>query len=498
MTERTTKKRRRYIILALLAVIVILPISVALIYLHNRPIDLSSRRAQIESMIEKKIGQKVTAETIILELFPSPKLTLTGLRFIDGGEPFIEVAELRARFYLTQLMAGNNVIKRLEITEPVIQIRRGADGSIRSIELIKAMRARIKKTARIRRITLTGGRIDFTDEMPPTAEIFNITGIEADFKDSRQGILKYEVSAMLGSGTFSFKGKGQRFRSRLRLGGEASTRGLNIKRINPYLIMRGSRPLPAGRGWQQGAGLDFKTDIIWDLDGISLALDEIKLLMYDFEINASLQAKTRTRVEGTRRLNILESYDITLNTAPVPLGKFKSLVSKVAPGKKLKKHLSELTPLDGRLSVEELSIKESFEVANEKGGGEANTRSMSIKLGLENLRFKYRGLTETFSGVNGRVLYSGDTIVFEAMTGNYGAGVVKNFEGNITDINTDPRYDISLKAFFEAGKTLAITTKLLKKTLGRVPEKLEEIEASGLTDINLKIKGDLYTMSKAD
>jgi uncharacterized protein involved in outer membrane biogenesis len=499
LTERTSKKRRSYIILAILAAIVILPISVALIYLYNRPIDLSSRRVKIESMIEKRIGQKVTAETIILELFPSPRLTLTGLRFIDGGEPFIEIAELRARFYLTQLMAGNNVIKRLEITEPVIRIRRGADGSIKTIELIKAMRARIKRTARIRRMSMTGGRIDFTDEMPPTAETFKITGIEADFNDSRQGMLKYEVSAMLGSGTLSFKGKGQRFQSRLRLGGEAMARGLQIKRINPYLKMRGARPLPAGQGWQQGAALDFKTDMIWDSDGISLALEEIKLLMYDFEINGSLQAKTRTRVEGTRRLNVLESYEATLDTGPVPLGKFIALARLMAPGEELKKHLSELTPLDGKLSVEELSIKETFDVTGTAKGEDGDgTRSMSIRLGLENLRFKYRGLKETFSGVNGRVLYSGDTIAFEAMTGNYGAGVVKSFGGSITEIKTAPRYDISLKAFFEAGKTLAIVRKLLKKTLGKVPEKLKEIEASGLTDINLKIKSGLYTTSEAD
>ena len=509
MTERTTKKKRRYLILTILAAVVILHISVALIYLHKIPIDLSSRHAKIESIIEERIGQKVAVETIVLRVLPSPDITLTGLRFIDGTESFIEVAKLQAKFSLIQLIAGNKVIKKLDITNPVFQITRDSGGGIKAIELIKAIRARIKRAAKIRRLTMTGGQVNFTDELPPTAKLFNIREVEASFNDSRQGILNYEVSAMLNNGTFSFKGEGRRFQGRLRFGGHASLRGLNIKRINPYLIMRGARPLPAGQGWQQGAGLDFKTDIILAADSMSLTLDEIKLLMYDFDISGSLKVNTETQIEGTRRSNTVKSYEATLKTGPVPLEKFRDLVEKIVPSMELKKHLSELTPLGGELSLEELSIKESFETptpqapdetAQETAGNAAapRTRSMSIKLGLKNLRFKYRGLNEIFSGVNGRILYRDDVLAFDSMTGNYGAGVVKDFNGVISKIKTVPHYDLSLNAFFETEKTLTVFKEFRKKLPGDMPEWLKSLETSGLTDINMKIRGDLNAISETD
>ncbi len=508
MTERNTNKKRKYLIITILAAVVMLHILVALIYLHKIPIDLSSRHAKIESMIEKRIGQKVTAETIILKVLPSPEITLTNLHFMDGTESFIEVAELQAKFSLIQLIAGNKVIKKLDITSPVFKIRRDSGGAIRAIELIKAIRARIKRAAKIRKLTITGGQVNLTDELPATAKLFNIKGVEANFNDSRQGILNYDVSAALDSGTFSFKGEGRRFKGKLRLGGHASLRGLNIKRINPYLKMSGSRPLPAGQDWQQGASLDLETDIIIAADSISLALNEIKLLMYDFEINGSLKADTETLTEGTRQRNALKSYEIAINTGPVPFAKFRDLVDKIIPSGELKKQLSELTPLDGELSLEELSIADNFGAPTpeatdkaEEATGEAatlDTRSIRVKLGLKNLRFKYRGLNETFSGVNGRLLYHDDILAFDAMTGNYGAGVVKDFNGVISKITTVPHYDLSLNAFFETEKTLAILKEFQRKIPGDMPEWLKGLETSGLTDINIKIRGDLNAISETD
>lgn len=492
LREKTgSKKRRIYLVLAAVAALLV---SGAAIYLFTVPIDLTPHRLKIASIIEAKTGLTATAETIVLKALPSPEITLTRVSFMYGDEPIIKMKGARIRFSLIQLIFGNKVIQELDIREPELLIKRGSSGTINAVEFVKLIKPR---GVRVRRLTLTEGRINFIDELPGTTQVFDITGVEAGFSDSRQGILEYELHAALESTSFRFKGRGQRFRGRLRLGGEGTLKEVPLDRINPYLRMKGAGPLPKKlTGGTGRAGLDFRTDLVWTSDALSLTLADVKLLMYGFEITGSLEARAAI---GRGRKKAIESYEVALKTTHIPLGRFKEIAKAGTRAKALRNRLSEFEPLGGELTITELLIKGGAGERRGEGEGPENTdegaRSVTLSLGLSNLRFEYHGLKETFSGVNGRVLYKDDTLTFESMTGNYGHGVVEALSGTITNVRTTPIYDLSLKAFFEAEKTLGLVKALMKKTRGTVPGRLKLVKASGLTDIELKIKGDLKDLT---
>lgn len=492
----------------------------AITYLSLVPIDLTSYNASLEASIKKKTGLDVTLTGVVIKALPYPDVTITGVELKDGDSTLAAIPTMRIRLSLFQLIAANLVVKELVLEGPKAMIQRDAAGRLNLLTLagrLKAGPERGQRASLVRKIVVRGGEISLRDRIRDGYGATDVTGLKVDFTNSREGIMGFEVQAVILPATrLSFKGRGQRYTNRIRLEAEGSLDEIDLKRLTPLIAARAPRAKlsgSAGITWSftldKTARLEgtitykdvvanypdmFKKPFtagdgstrvlaIRDKGGLMLALSDLKLNLDGFDISGSAAVSGLLSGEDRR-------FSLALSTTPVPFKRVNSLLPEKALNKRTVRSIALIKPISGAVTVDEFTMTGSlgeikdFEALKRAGG-------VSLKVSLENLNFNYGSLKETFSGINGSVMLKDDTLSFSGMRGNYGHGVVERLSADIKDYNSrKPLYTVSLKAFFEAEKTLEIV-KALYGGKSKAPEALYRVEASGLTDVEIKAGGSL-------
>jgi hypothetical protein len=511
LAKVTGTKRR--LLLILLGVCLTFAIA-AIIYLSLVPLDLTGYRSYIEAAVKNRTGLDASVNSITLKALPTPEVTVSGLQIKEGGGRLASAPLLSARLSLFQLLGANIVVKDLKVEGPQVTVERDPSGRFNIQRLVERMKRRVLL---VRKIAVRGGRVSVRDEKEGGLGYLDITGMDLDYTYSREGMISYDMSATLLPDTrITLTGKGQRFTNRVILDGTGELGEVDLKRFAPYLRVRAPGMKLSGRAgiaWslsvdktiKLAGAVDYRdvvaeypagfkrpvragdgsarVSVLLSDDERTLNLSEIRLKLDGFDLLGSLTVSGPPGA-GEKRLSI------SVKTTAVPFQRFQDFIPVMLLNKRSTETISLLRPVSGAMTVEELTVAgglgdiKDFEALKRAGG-------VVLKVSLENLKFNYGGLEETFSGINGRVEFENDILSFKNMTGNYGHGVLERFSAEIKDFNRDPTYTFSLKSFFEAEKTLEIARSLYRGSKSRFPETLSRVEVSGLTGLNLNAGGSL-------
>ncbi|MBI1910488.1 MAG: AsmA-like C-terminal domain-containing protein [Deltaproteobacteria bacterium] len=509
--NKTRKRRIAAVLLVLLALFII-----GAIYLSLVPIELTRYHSRIESMIEVRTGRKVVLDRIVLQVLPSPDLRLKGVKAYQGTEQILNARSVRVRVSLIPLMAGNLKLQDLDIEDAAVFIRRDDAGNINLLEFIKGKQEKPEEEGkgkfRIESLTIAQSRVKFIDEMPEENAAFDISGIKASLTETSSNRFSYRLDGRLLPDTLiSFSGQGDQ--SALSINGNGLVHKIELARMNPYIQMRskdasikGTADIDitysADREHQSLTGNLAYNDLNIAYPAVltspvssgtghallafdkkaaesEMELKDIALSFEDFDIKGAF------RVSGPQ-----ENRNVSFNieTTPVPLTTVKALTPlKVIP-KGAAEKISNISPLSGDVTVKSLSA--SGTVDDFKAGKVFKSEAASFNILLNDLRFKYKGLKETFSGIKGSIAMH-KAAIFTELSGRYNKEVIDRLRGRLNDLGGSVSYTMAASGSLDAAETLNTTKDLTASGSSPVSQRLQKAQAAGTVGFDVNASGSL-------
>ncbi len=515
MGQNRSKHRILLITLLLLSVI-----TACLAYFLTTPIDITSYSDTIASRIEAKTKARFSAKKIVIRVLPSFRLSLEEVELFEGTERFLYLQQATATFPIFKLLSGTPKPKTIDLVEPDILIKRYSNGSP---NLGALFIANIRPKGTLTDMRLRNGRSTIIDETIESAEQrFELTEVDFTFEKRPDAELVSSFTAKLDSTPIQLTSTGRYEHKRLRFNGPVTVGTFDLTRLNPYIQQNAPKGEITGTA---SARLTFAFDRGLTIDGvlhynelsvkaprlfneriasrsgsaklhfgvdsneIIAGLDGVMFKMAGFDLSGGMEVSKPLHAGAKER-----KLKLKIATTPIPLKKFKALLPSNLLTGKLAEKMGGIKPLGGTITVEELSVDGRMN-SLQNMGKLAKEGKVGLRLRLNNLKFTGRVLKETFSGVKGLISLEQDRLNLSEFSGNYGHGVLEEMNAEVTELTTEPKYAVSVKAFFEAGKTLEILKAIYGKKGELAARRLKWIKVSGITGLDLKLIGNFKDLN---
>jgi hypothetical protein len=492
-------------------------------YLSATTFDITRYSGAFAARVMEKTGVRSSVGSITLRALPSVVVTFKDVEFFEEDTVFIGVKKITATFSPFKLLLGNLEPHSIEIVEPDLLIKRYSDGSP---NLGALFLANIHPTGTLKTMRLHNGSSTIIDEaVDGDTQRFYLKELEIAFDKGPGDKFTSSFTTMLNSIHIDISSKGWFEEGQFRFKGPATIGAFDLAMFNPYIKQNapgtelgGSATADLTFAFDAGlviegalnySGLTAKAPKLFNetIDagvgtaGIHLAIDaeeiragldgvEFKLGDFDLSGGAEITKPHKAGAEG-------RTLKLKLASTPIPFKRFHALVPPNLFTGSLGEKMRGLKPLGGTVTVEELSVDGRMDNLQNMGVL-ARDGKVGLRLRLDNIEFTGSVLKETFSGVKGTISLDRDRLSLKGFSGNYGHGVLEELNAEVTGLVTEQKYDLTVKAFFEAGKTLEILKALYPKQSNRSASLLKGIEASGITGLDLNLQGNLKEITPTE
>lgn len=480
------------------------------IYLWLTPVDISRWAPEISSFIGVRTGRRVSIDSVIVRFLPHPDITIKGLAVSDDTGPFIRSGTLRLKVRYLPLLMRRLDISALDLKGATIRVTRYADSTTNIDDLIGV---RGGKTAgsglsiRVESARLESGTLFFTDLSTPQKPSFEVAGLRGTLA-TEKGTRRFELDGMLVPGTKITLGG---VLGPDRITGNGHITAFDLGRLTPYAQSLSHRASLGGKAdavFSYAHGNEREIKVSLSYTGLGLGLPEI----FDKEIHSTkgsaiVSARSEKDSSGFKIEDAhiaLPGFSITgfltidgpseektvrakLSSTPAPLASLADLIPAKRLPQKTRDAIKLFTPQGGSVTIKEMEI--DAKLADLKDALLLATPPVSLRLGLDNLKFRVKGFDEPFSGISGEVSLKGDRIVIKDGTARYGNNTVRSANAHLTDIAGDAAYEVAGEGSIEAKAGLAIARGIAKEKKGAGAEMLGKAVASGRIDITINAGG---------
>ncbi len=475
------------------------------VYLFFVPVDLTGLHKRIEAVIEARTGSKILLDRIVVQVLPAPDITIKGVRVFQGDQVIMSADSVRLKVALLPLLKNQPVIENLDIAGAEVSIKRDEKGVINIREFLRGFEEnRPKKNFRIKSLNIKEGSIKITDAATGAPQAYTISHLNSYIRESKNGF-SYGASALLlpgsrisasGEGTFEWD-----------VIGAGSIKRVDLERLNPYLkdgpdeaFLKGTADL--NFSYTFGANSYVKGVIRYkDLSAAPSALAkplisrsgtaELGLLwdkdgFKEFAVNDARVLIDKSVFTGSFKLTGPWAHpEINLNfsASEIPFRNFKDLIPIKAINKDAADVINSLTPIGGNLTIKNLSVTGPLDAAR-KGGLFTEPVTIACDIILDDIKFRYQGLSRAFSGVTGGVSLKNGALSFKGAA-SYDNIAIDDLKWDLRDLGGKLPYDLRLRASLEAGDMFE---KMREFTRVKA---FDEVTASGGVDVFLNLKGEL-------
>lgn len=496
-----TKRR----LTAVLAIAFLAAVSGAVLYLHLVPIDLTSERERIESLIETRVNGEVVVESVVVKALPFPDISIKGFKAERNGETIFSARDLRLKLSLVSLITGRPVLKYLGLEGFELNVRRDKAGRTNLLDLLKIKERRID----IRSASIKGGVIRIKDEVPAGAASYEITGIEG-YAYEYDGGSTYRIDGTLLPATkISVSGLDKDGVAK----GTASIKGIEIERFNPYLDSEKGSSIEGRAGlkiaYVIGKKKSFNAALVYSelkahlpayLDrpvfsksgsiaaeaSFEDGLTDISAKDIDLDIEG-ISVKGRAGVFGPKDKR---TFTASLSTSRLPVKSIKDFIPLKKLPENAARRIDEVAPLAGSITLNELSVSSPVEdlksLALIKKPGAVLARASIDAAG-----FRHRALKEPFSGISGRAEFKDGVLTIAELSGRYGKEALKRLNARIRDISGSASYEVSLEGVFDAEETLDLAKKFIKEEEGGLFKAIRRAYGRGEIGLSFDAVGSL-------
>jgi len=497
------KKIRWRLAAAALAVLTLLALSGAA-YLLFSPLDLTRFGKRIEKAIEAKTGRKVLFDEIVVKALPEPDITVTGLRIYQGADLLMSAKKLRVRLAGLPLRR-RVVIGNIEVSGPELFVKRDAAGGLNISGDLKKLPG--GNGVIIRSLDLKDGLISITDYAADGPASYTVSGIRATISESKNGFVYGAKGTLQPDSAITLSGERSEDSGTT---GTGSIKDLGLERLNPYLKKTGVKFLDGTAeldlSYILGKTRSIKSVVRYKALHASVATLAKPVRS---ERGTALVAFTergdglgKVDITGARLMvnGIMASGDLsiigiggigskgsspyfTLNASSTEasFNAYKDLVPIKALKSRAADAVNAVTPLGGTITVRKVFAQGPLEAAR-KGLIFEKPVDISCDVGLDGLKFKYRGLSKTFSGITGSLGLKNGILTFKG-AGAYDNMAMKGISWELKDIPREPSFTLRLGATGDAAEILDDIKEFTKgKPLGKV-------RASGHADVDFSLEG---------
>ncbi|MBI3874923.1 MAG: AsmA family protein [Verrucomicrobia bacterium] len=188
-----SKKRGWLKILGVTAVVLI----VLLVATYFTVTSAAFLKAVVLPRAGKTLGVTLTLNDASLS--PFSQITLKGLKIqASGGEPLLQVSELRARYDLREIIKGHILVEEIVISSPVVNVSQSADGKSNFDPILTATKSSGPKketTSKpsappqldIKLVKLENATVHFTQQLKTGARQFELNGVNLSVADVKNG-----------------------------------------------------------------------------------------------------------------------------------------------------------------------------------------------------------------------------------------------------------------------------------------------------------------------
>ncbi|MBE9529551.1 MAG: AsmA-like C-terminal domain-containing protein [Proteobacteria bacterium] len=518
MGHNKSKKTYLAVVIALLVLGAVLAA-----YLSTTTFDMTRYSGALAARVMEHTGVRCNTGSIKLRALPSVVITFEDVEFFEEAEVFIGVKKITATFSPVKLLLGDLEPRSIEIVEPDLLVKRYSDGSP---NLGALFLANIHPTGTLKTLRLHNGSSTIVDEaVVGNTQRFYLKGMEIIFDKGPGDKFTSSLTTMLNSTPIEISSTGWFEGSKLRFKGPATVGAFDLAMFNPYIKqnapgaeIKGSATADLTFAFDAGlviegalnySGLTAKApklfnetigagagtaEVLLDIDAkeIRAGLDGVKFQLGDFDLSGGAEITKQHKAGAEGR-----TLKLKLASTPIPFKRFQALVPPNLFTGSLGEKMGGLKPLGGTVTVEELSVDGRMD-SLQKIGVLARDGKVGLRLRLDNIEFTGSVLKETFSGVKGTISLDRDRLSLKGFSGNYGHGVLEELNAEVTGLVTEQKYDLTVKAFFEAGKTLEILKAVYSKQGNISVKLLKGIEASGITGLDLNLQGNLKELAPTE
>ncbi len=494
------KKIKGRLAAAALAVFSLLALSAA-VYLLFSPIDLTRFSGKIESVVEARTGRRVLFESIVVKALPEPDITLKGLRVFQGEDLLMTAKSLRVKLSGLPFPGRKTVIDNLDVSGPVLFVKRDRSGALNLSGVLKGLPGG-KGGPIIRSLDFRDGLISITDYAPAGPVSYTVSGVNAKISESKNGFAYGAKGTLLPASDISLSGEG----TKDEIAGTGSIKNLELEKLNPYISGDGGEFVKGTAefdlSYAYGASPSLKGVIRYrDLTASMSALDR----PVRSESGTALVALTQEK-NGSRDLDITEArlmvnglmvsgdlrlagmganpyFTLNASTTEAPFKSFKDLVPVNTVNRRAADVIKAITPIGGTLTVRKFSAQGPLE-AVQKGRIFQKPVDISCDVSLDGLRYRYRGLSKTFSGLTGGLSLKNGVLTFKGSAAYDRIGM----DGITWELRDLPgRLSFTLK-LSSSGDTSDILEKIREFTRAKA---LDKVRASGFMDVDFSLEGEL-------
>ncbi len=426
--------------------------------------DITRYAPDIESTIASSTGAKVKAQGIHLKFLPQPTLTFEGVSAGKGDLVSLSARVVRVKVSVIRYLFGRPAAASVEAVGADISVNGGlirdAGGKgvlslpVRSATLIDSKVRLLGRTG----IGLPG---NFSTVSLSNAYIKEdgagfIYGAEGAFKDGPAFALSGGFSADMKEATI-----------------KGGVKGFDIAPFKPRLTKACECVLPDG-------SIDAGFSLSYATPAVKLSVERFSFAAQGFSIKGELDFFGSKDLTGR--------FKGALSSTPMSFKVLKeALPMRVMPDF-IAEAIKSLDPLDGAITVVGLSASGSLE-RSAMGGLSVREGPMAVTSTLDKLRFRYARLLREVSELSGRVTLKEDALTLTGVTGRYGKGYVKAFNGTVTGIKKGGlNYDADMEMLLDAEESLEAARRF---SGGAVRRRLENLAASGKVGLTLGVKGSL-------
>lgn len=441
------------------AVIAAAVIAVCLAALAIVSFDVTRYAPKIESTIASSTGAAFKAQGIRFKILPQPALTFTGVSVAKGDLASLSARVVRVKFSLIRLVLGRPAAASIEAV--------GAD-IIVNVGLIPDTGKGAGLTLPIRSVALTDSKVRLLGRGVPSSTISLKKAFLKEggngFVFGAEGGLKDGPAFDL-SGGFSFDMK------------EASVKGgikgFNVAPFKSRLTQMCACVPPDGV-------IDARFSLNYASPAVDLTVEEFLFATRGFSVKVGLNFSGDKDLAGR--------FKAEASSTPIPFKDLKDALPVRLMPDGLASAIKALDPMDGAVTIEILSASGSLERA-EKGGLSLREGPVAVTATLDKLRFRYAHLLREVSELSGRVTLKDDALTLSGVTGRYGKGYVKAFNGAVTEIKKGGlRYEVSTEMLLDAGESLEVARRFSGDAVRR---RLENLTISGGVGLTLGAKGSM-------
>ncbi len=490
-------KKIRWRLAAALAVFTLLALSGA-VYLLFSPLDLTRFGKRIERAIEARTGRKVLFDEIVVKALPEPDITITGLKIYQGTDLLISAKKLHVRLAGLSLRR-RVVIENIEVSGPELFIKGDAAGGFNIGGYLKKPPG--GKGVTIRSLDLRDGLVSIADYSAREPVSYTVSGISATMNESKNGFVYGARGTLQPSSAIMLSGEIARDSA---ITGTGSIRDFGLERLNPYLKKTGVRFLKGTAEFDLSYALGKSPSLksILRYKGLHASLAALDKPVSSEKGTARIAFTERS--DGTGELDITEArltvngliasadlsvagiggspyFTLNASATKAPFKAYKDLVPVNALKSRAADAVNAVTPLGGTVTVKKVFARGPLEAA-QKGLIFEKPVELSCDVFLDDLRFRYRGLSNTFSGLTGVLGIKNGILTFKG-SGAYGNIGMEGISWELRDIPREASFTLKLGATGDAAEILEDIREFTRgKSLGKV-------RATGHADADFGLEG---------